>query len=547
MKKSFQNIYKLIKMSDVSGLSFIGLVFLGVISSLFNILPISYLKKISDQLFLLLESKSYEVRKIIIFFIIYLIIIIAGTVIRNVFCYFSSKYSNRVIYSIRKLANNKLLLVDYKYIHKSDKGKIINTVYNNTARLEVIFSTALFTLISDLLDLLWISFFISSISIWVLVFLIIGLPLLLYFALCSGQYQKKLATKRIDEEKNMINNITQTFINLDTIRVFSGEKREAEYFENHNRGYYKTSNTADKSLSSFYVIQKTIRSLAICVSLGYISIGILSNNISFGSLLAISMYAERFYSPVANVVRYYQMIQKGLASVDDLDNFFSEDNFVKNRNVTFNKKSDWITVNNISVKDNKSILLKNFSCKIIDKKINIVSGQSGIGKTTFIKSLLGIHQLSEGGFFLNEKLKNSKNIFSYASQDIELYNGTVLENVIYPDSLETVSQDKMSRATKLLKKAGISDSKLIQSVGEDGSEISGGEKKRIALVRAILSESDIIILDEITSNLDRKYKNKIEDLIIDISKDKCIILITHDISNKLLASKNYNLIKLERR
>ena len=113
--------------------------------------------------------------------------------------------------------------------------------------------------------------------------------------------------------------------------------------------------------------------------------------------------------------------------------------------------------------------------------------------------------------------------------------------------METVSQDKMSSATKLLKKAGISDSKLIQSVGEDGSEISGGEKKRVALVRAILSESDIVILDEITSNLDRKYKNKIEDLIIDISKDKCIILITHEISNKLLASKNYNLIKLERR
>lgn len=445
MRESIKKVTHLIKIAKVGRGKFFSLVVLAIISSFLSILPTSYLGKISDQILAHLKSNSDDLNIVLKLFITYSLIIIASTIVRNIFCYLSSKYSNKIIYNIRNITYEKLLNISYKYINKSDKGNIINTIYNNTARLEVIFSTALFTLISDFLDLLWISFFISKISVLVLVFLIVGLPVLIYMGYSSGGYQKELYINKIDEEKSMINHITQTFINLDVIRTFFGQKKETNDYDKYNHNYYFLSHKADKGLSIFYIIEKTIRTIVISISLGYIAIGILRNNFSFGSLLVVSMYTTRFYSPVTNIIRYYQMLQKGLASVEDIDGFLKEDNVIRNNNFRFENIENSICVDNITIKGNDKTLLKDFGCKIRDKSINIIYGQSGCGKTTLIKSLIGIYELEQGKIIVNKRYENTNKIYSYASQDIFLFRGSILENIIYPKTVEIETKERLNK------------------------------------------------------------------------------------------------------
>lgn len=544
MKKNVKKIARILTLTDAGKVKFLLLLILAIISSLLNILPISFLGKISDILSSQMKLKFSNSGYVLKYLLIYLIIVIASTLVRNIFCYYSSKYSNRIIYSIRNMSYEKLLNINDSYISNSDKGTVINTIYNNTARLEVIFSTALFTLISDCFDLFWIMFFISSISFTITGILFMGIPILIYIGYRSGIYQKELAENKIKEEKSMINYLTQTFINIDVIRTFLGEKREVDQFDKYNKDYYKISNTSDKSLSSFYIFEKLIRTAFICISLVYLSIGILKNSYSIGSFLVIAMYADKFYSPITNIIRYYQMIQKGLASIDDIDNFLNESNRVKYNNLDWSQNSGFILVDKVALKVGEKLLIENFSCEIKDKSINVISGQSGTGKTSLIKCLLGINTQLNGQIVVNKKLKNIDKLFAYASQDINLFNGSILENALYPEDIKYISEEKLQRTRQLLYEVGLSENMLLQQVGVEGNSISGGEKKRVAFVRAICSDSPVIILDEITANLDKENKEKIEQLIINESKYKCIILITHEDKKKFSLNYNYNLIEM---
>lgn len=95
-------------------------------------------------------------------------------------------------------------------------------------------------------------------------------------------------------------------------------------------------------------------------------------------------------------------------------------------------------------------------------------------------------------------------------------------------------------------KLGFSDNKIYQQVGDGGKALSGGEKKRLSLVRAIISDTPIVILDEIVSNLDKENKEKAENIIIKESKKRCIILITHDEIYRFKEKADCNIIDMER-
>ena len=194
-----------------------------------------------------------------------------------------------------------------------------------------------------------------------------------------------------------------------------------------------------------------------------------------------------------------------------------------------------INVNNISFSYNKKTnnILNNLSFKIKNKETIAIFGKSGSGKTTLIKLLMGFHRINKGRITIDGTNLYSYNIdylrnnISYVNQNIQLFNNSILENIRYGLNIS----DKEIHT--FIKKYNITifnrlDKGLYTSVGINGNLISGGQKHVVVLIKAFLKKSKLYILDEPVTGLDSNNKHHVLKLIKNLSKDKTVVIISHD-------------------
>lgn len=196
-----------------------------------------------------------------------------------------------------------------------------------------------------------------------------------------------------------------------------------------------------------------------------------------------------------------------------------------------------IEFKNVSYKfhDSNEYVLSNVSFKVFEGEHIVITGQSGAGKTTLLNLLLGIFEPTAGEILLSSvspqtALEEWPGKVAYVPQETHLINGTIRENLLY--GVETMSIED-SRLWEGLKKANLHDfvhnlpNKLDQIVGEFGSSMSGGQKQRLALARALITEPSVLILDEATSSIDSETEIGISNELIKLKKSLTIISIAH--------------------
>ena len=229
--------------------------------------------------------------------------------------------------------------------------------------------------------------------------------------------------------------------------------------------------------------------------------------ISFDNVTSqIAKFKEKKYSQKGIVREFYQLKNK-IASVENL-NF----NYLKNPKV-------------------KSISEVNFS--ISEGDMLGIIGKSGAGKSTLINLLLGLLESTSGSIKFNSEEKETKNLFSYVPQDIFLLDDTLRKNIAFGEKDTEIDDDEIDKIIKLsglepLLKKNKEGLNLI--VGERGVRLSGGEKQRVGIARALYKKSKILILDEATSSLDIVTEKKIMDSINKLKSKFTIIIVTHRLS-----------------
>lgn len=204
------------------------------------------------------------------------------------------------------------------------------------------------------------------------------------------------------------------------------------------------------------------------------------------------------------------------------------DNFV----IKFENAKIGYKNNNKKINDNNyNILFDNLNLKFEKEKFYTILGVSGIGKTTLLKTIIGINKLLDGNIYINGDV-------SILFQEPRLFpHMTVLENVEYPLKLACVNKlARRNEALTILDKLGLHY--LIENNITDVHNLSGGEAKRVALARALIRKPQILLLDEPLTNLDTNLKIYIRDLI-KLSHDEynlTTIMVTHDIFDAVMIS-----------
>ena len=444
-----------------------------------------------------------------------------------------------------------LIEADTKLIDGKHTGKFISHLTNDVNHITNLISTAVLNIFKDsltLIGLLIVMFFQN----WKLSLVaIIMIPLATLAARTLGKRIGKVATEQMLRAGILNTYLIELFKNHKLIKIFQQEKYEntrAEKFINDVKE--KTIKIATVYVRSSPIME-TLTGIMIAVLIFYSGKLVLKNEIdinNFFSFLAAMMLA---YQPVRSLATLNITISQGLSAAKRILPVIDEKSELLQNKDGSEIKVDTgnIEFKNVSFKYEKEKeirTLNSVSIKMLGGKMTSIVGHSGAGKSTILNLIPRFYDAISGDIQIDNQsiykcsIQSLRKNISLVSQDTTLFDDTIRNNIAYANlnasQKEIEEAAKYSFASEFIEKL---PNKYETIIGENGTRLSGGEKQRLSIARAMLKKSQIILLDEATSSLDAETENKIQDAINFLTKDRTTIVIAHRLSTILNSDKIY--------
>ena len=445
---------------------------------------------------------------------------------------------------------NNLINADTKLVDSQHSGKFISNLTNDVSQIVNLVSTVILNVFKDsltLIGLLSVMFYqnwkLSLISI-------IMIPLASYAAKNLGKRMGKIINQQMTIAGKLNSYLIEIFKNHQLVKIFqkeSYEKKRANDFLNSAKETVKKINIVFVRASP---IMEFLTGIMIAFLIFYASKLVIKNELevsNFFSFLAAMMLA---YQPVRSLATLNLSIQQGLSGAKRvlpiIDNIPEVKDRIGSKDLVYDKAQ--ITFENVkfSYSKNDGEVLKNINLTLPGAKMTALVGHSGSGKSTILNLIPRFYNVDSGDIKIdNQSIYESKvfslrKAISLVSQDINLFDDTIKNNIKYADlnasDEEIENAAKFSFAHDFIEKF---PNKYETKIGENGIRLSGGEKQRISIARAILKKSPIILLDEATSSLDSETENKIQKAINFLTKNRTTIVIAHRLSTILNSDKIY--------
>ncbi len=444
-----------------------------------------------------------------------------------------------------------LISADTKLIDSKHTGKFISTLTNDVSHITNLISVGILNLFKDsltLVGLLFVMFFQN----WKLALIaIIMIPLATLAARTLGKRIGKVATEQMLKAGILNTYLIEIFKNHKLIKIFQRE----EYENNRADKFINDVKEKTKKIATVYVrsspIMETLTGIMIAILIFYSGKLVLKNEIdinNFFSFLAAMMLA---YQPVRSLATLNITIGQGLSAAARILPVIDEKStLIENKNDTqININSGNIEFKNVVFKyrgDKEENILKAVDLKMLGGKMTSIVGHSGAGKSTILNLIPRFYDANSGDIQIDDQsiykatISSLRKNISLVSQDTTLFDDTIRNNIAYANldasQKEIEEAAEHSFASEFIEKL---PQKYETIIGENGTRLSGGEKQRLSIARAMLKKSQIILLDEATSSLDAETENKIQEAINFLTKNRTTIVIAHRLSTILNSDKIY--------
>ena len=445
---------------------------------------------------------------------------------------------------------HSLINADTQIIDNKHTGKFIGHLMTDVGMINNLISVAILNIFKDsltLIGLLIVMFYQN----WKLSLLaIIMIPLASAAAKSLGKRIGKVSTEAMVKAGALNTYLIEIFKNHKLIKIFQREDYEKTRTEKSIKELMEKS----KKIAIVFVraspIMETLTGIMIAALIFYSGKLIINNELginNFFSFLAAMMLA---YQPVRSLATINIAVNQGLVAADRILPIIDEKNkIIENEGDKFLN----ITKGNIkfvnvdfSYNGNKPETLKSVNLNLSGGQMTSLVGHSGAGKSTILNLIPRFYDANSGDIFIDDqsiyssKISSLRKNISLVSQDTTLFDDTVKNNIAYANlnaSDEEIEQvAKLSFAYEFIDKL---PNKYDTLIGENGVRLSGGEKQRLSIARAMLKKSQIILLDEATSSLDAETENKIQKAIAYLTKDRTTIVIAHRLSTILNSDNIY--------
>ena len=445
---------------------------------------------------------------------------------------------------------NTLISADTQSIDEKHTGKFISNLTYDVMHITNLLSHGILNLFKDSLTLIGL-LTVMFLQNWKLSLIaIILIPIASTAARSLGKRMGKVTTEAQEKSSFLTKYLVELFKNHRLTKIFQKEKYESNRADNYLNQLKEKNKKIGHVIVRISPIMEVLTGVMIAILIFYsgklIAVGELSVN-NFFSFLAAMMLA---YQPVRSLSTLNVILNQGLSAAARILSVIDTKKLIKNPD---NAKEINVEKANIKFKDvmfsyNKSDgeVLKNVNLEFEGGQMTSLVGHSGSGKSTILNLIPRFYDCGSGDISVDDQsiydvtLHSLRKNISLVSQETTLFDDTIKNNIKYANL--DASDEEIFRAAKLSHCDEFINNlpeKYETLIGEDGVRLSGGEKQRISIARAMLKKSSIILLDEATSSLDSETETKIQDALKILTKDRTTIVIAHRLSTILNSNKIY--------
>ena len=443
-----------------------------------------------------------------------------------------------------------LINADTQSIDEKHSGKFISNLTYDVLHITNFLANGILNLFKDSLTLVGL-LTVMFLQNWKLSLIaIILIPIASTTARSLGKRMGKVTTEAQEKSAFLTRFLVELFKNHKLTKIFQKEKYETIRANEYLNQLKEKNKKIGIVIVRISPVMEILTGIMIAILIFYSGKLIANEELSvnnFFSFLAAMMLA---YQPVRSLSTLNIIVNQGLSAAGRILPVIDTKNLIKNSD---NAKDINIKNANINFKDvvfsykkSDGEVLKNIDLYFEGGKMTSLVGHSGSGKSTILNLIPRFYDRIEGDIQIdnqsiyNIKIESLRNNISLVSQETTLFDDTIKNNIKYANL--NASEEEISKAAKL----SFSDefinklpNRYETLIGEDGVRLSGGEKQRISIARAMLKKSSIILLDEATSSLDSETETKIQEALKILTKNKTTIVIAHRLSTILNSNNIY--------
>jgi subfamily B ATP-binding cassette protein MsbA len=445
---------------------------------------------------------------------------------------------------------NTLIKTDTQIIDKKHSGKFISNLTYDVNHITNLLSNAILTLFKDSLTLIGL-LSVMFLQNWKLALIsIVMIPLASISAKTLGKRLRKVTTEAQEKSGYLTTYLVELFKNHKLIKIFQKENLEIDRADE----YLSQLKDKNKKIQTVFVrlspIMEILTGFMVAVLIFYsgklMSKGEVDIN-NFFSFLAAMMLA---YQPVRSLSTLNMIINQGLSAASRILPVIDQKNEIKNAEFARPLKINHACIKfnnvNFSYEKNEGPTLQSINLKFEGGKMTSLVGHSGSGKSTILNLIPRIYDAKSGDIIIDDQsiytstIESLRSEISMVSQETTLFDDTIKNNIKYGRQEATDNEvfkvAKLSYCEEFINNL---PEKFNTLIGENGVRLSGGEKQRLSIARAMMKQSSIILLDEATSSLDSETEFKIQEALKVLTKNKTTIVIAHRLSTILNSNNIY--------
>lgn len=539
MKKKDNTILRIISyLKNYKGFLFLA-IFLTIGSSIFEIISPKLMGNITTRIFENLKMKTsidfdYVIKICLIMGLVYL-----G---QAVFEFFRGRIlvdvTQDLIAKFRREISEKVKYIPTSYFDKNKTGDLLSRMTNDVETLGKNLQQTISSILSSIVLIVGILFVMIKISPTLTLVFLFTLPMTYFSTKFISNKSQGYFRRKSKGLGSMVGFVEENFSGSELIKAFNYEKRAEKEFLEINENLYEVSYRASFMTGIMLPIMTFISNL------GYVMLSIvggllvLSGKLFVGDIQAVIQYVRRLSNPIEQLAEMASIFQASIAAAERVFEFLDqepEEEIVKDE---IKKPVEDIEFKNVYFSyDKKKPVINNLNLEVEKNKTVAIVGSTGAGKTTIVNLLMRFYDIDRGFIKINGKdirdvsRKNLRSLFGMVLQDSWLFRGTIYENILY--GREDATREEVIEAAKKAYCHSFIE-KLPKGydtvLNEEASNISQGQRQLLTIARALLSDPEILILDEATSSVDTRTEALIQKAMKNLLHERTNFVIAHRLS-----------------
>lgn len=455
--------------------------------------------------------------------------------------YISAFVNQGASFSIRNDLYNSLLEQSYSFYDQQRTGQLMSRATSDISQLNRFYSISFNTIISTLLTAILVLYNVLSINTSLTVIYLVLVPIAMYTAYIYAKKIRPIWAQRRQQFGDITSVLQENLMGLRVVRGFAMESYEESKLSEVCGTYLDSGITSGSVMGSYGHMGTFITSIGTILIFWYGGIQVMNGLMTIGSLVTFYLFVQSLQRPIRTFSFMTSSIQRAMTAADRIFDVIDAEVDVSNKEdaIELGDVKGKITFEDVGFSyDGQNLVLKNINIEALPGQTIAILGGTGSGKSTIINLIPRFYDVTQGkitidGMDLRDvTIKSLRRHIGIVRQDPFIFSTTLRENIAF--GMEDAKLEDIKIAAK---RANIAD--FIESqpngydttVGERGVTVSGGQKQRLAIARALLKNPKILILDDSTSSVDTGTEFEIQRALKELFEDRTAIIITQRLSS----------------